>query len=53
MHKSTLPSQGKFEAETGHFELHLIRNKTNYPFTLYLCNRTIGITYSPETQIWR
>lgn len=44
-------SQGKFEAETGHFELHLIRNKTNYPFTLYLCNRTIGITYSPETQI--
>lgn len=48
--QSYTSKQGKFEAETGHFELHLIQNKS-HSFTLYLRNRTICITYHAETQI--
>ena len=48
--QSYTSSQGNFKAETGHFELHLIQNK-NHSLLLYLRNRTVGITYHPETQI--
>ena len=48
--QSYTSKQGKFQAETGHFELHLIQNKS-HSFTLYLRNRTVCITYHAETQI--
>lgn len=48
--RSYTACQGSFQAETGHFELHLKRN-TNQSFQLYLCNRTVGIAYHPENQI--
>ncbi len=47
--KNYTASQGTFEAETGHFELHLKRNK-NQSLKLYLRNRTIGIIYHLETK---
>lgn len=51
--KSYTAGQGSFMAENGHFELHLKRhkNQTGNPLMLYLRNRTVGITYHPETHI--
>lgn len=48
--RSYTADQGSFQAETGHFELHLKRKK-NQPLTLDIRNRTVGITYHPKTQI--
>lgn len=48
--KSFTESQGSFQAEAGHFELHLKRND-NQPLALYLRNRNVGVTYYPKTQI--
>ena len=48
--KSFTESRGSFQAETGHFELHLKRND-NQPLALYLRNRNVGVTYHPKTQI--
>lgn len=51
--KSYTAGQGSFMAENGHFELHLKRhkNQTGNPLMLSLRNRTVGITYHPETHI--
>lgn len=48
--RSYTAGQGNFEAETGHFELYLKRNK-NQSLKLYLRNRMIGIAYHPKNQI--
>ena len=45
--------QGSFQAESGHFELHLTRKAPTGPLSLSLRNHTVDISYLPERQLLR